>query len=244
MFNSISNNFGAGVIQFKDYQAENYIVLNAKFTYNTTSPEYRAADVLEIKVPDLMLSRSADTGVMTRFIDRREYSSSMMNYDAGTVIRSWIKDKNTICLEKFAPLERAEEIIVYIQTMYVGKHKSTNADMLRKTYVQFVQPTKYLYTNDVVCVINEHWVFLTALITSVSYAYRDLPWEATIEGLPTDFALDIPFPGGYNQGNDDMDGMAEARIENGVFTNEERVSGWGSTGHDAFIFLFAVRDGE
>ena len=244
MFNSISNNFGAGVIQFKDYQTENYIVLNAKFTYNTTSPEYQAADVLEIKVPDLMLSRSADTAVMTRFIDRRQYSSYTMNYDGGTVIRSWIKDKNTICLEKFAPLERAEEITVYIQAMYVGKHKKTNAEMLRKTYVQFVQPTKYLYTNDVVCVIDEHWVFLTALITSVSYAYRDLPWEATIEGLPTDFALDIPFPGGYNQGNDDMDGMAEARIENGVFTNEERVSGWGSTGHDAFIFLFAVRDGE
>ena len=244
MFNSISNNFGAGTIQFKDYQTENYIVLNAKFTYNTTSPEYQAAEVLEIKVPDLMLSRSADTGVMTRFIDRREYYSYTMNYDGGTVIRSWIKDKNTICLEKFAPLERAEEITVYIQAMYVGKHKRTNAEMLRKTYVQFVQPTKYLYTNDVVCVINEHWVFLTAMITGVSYAYRDLPWEATIEGLPTDFALDIPFPGGYNQGNDDMDGMAEARIENGVFTNEERVSGWGSTGHDAFIFLFAVRDTE
>ena len=244
MFNSISNNFGAGTIQFKDYQTENYIVLNAKFTYNTTSSEYQAADVLEIKVPDLMLSRSADTAVMTRFIDRRQYSSYTMNYDGGTVIRSWIKDKNTICLEKFAPLERAEEITVYIQAMYVGKHKRTNAEMLRKTYVQFVQPTKYLYTNDVVCVIDEHWVFLTALITSVSYAYRDLPWEATIEGLPTDFALDIPFPGGYNQGNDDMDGMAEARIENGVFTNQERVSGWGSTGHDAFIFLFAVRDTE
>ena len=96
MFNSISNNFGAGTIQFKDYQTENYVVLNAKFTYDTTSPEYQAADVLEIKVPDLMLSRSADTGVFTRFIDRREYSSYTMNYDGGTVIRSWIKDKNTI----------------------------------------------------------------------------------------------------------------------------------------------------
>ena len=50
MFNSISNNFGDGTIQFKDYQEENYVVLNAKFTYDTTSPEYQAADVLEIKV--------------------------------------------------------------------------------------------------------------------------------------------------------------------------------------------------
>ena len=244
MFNSISNNFGAGVIQFKDYQEENYVVLNAKFTYNTTSPEYQAADVLEIKVPDLMIERSADTGVFARFVDRQVRPTYTMNYDSGTVIRSWIKDKNTICLEKFAPLECAEEIIVYIQAMYVGKHKKTNAEMLTKTYVSFTQPTKYLYTSDVVCVITEHWVFLHAEITSVSYAYRDLPWEATIDGLPTDFALDIPFPGGYCQGHDNMDGLSEARIENGIFTNEERVSGWGSTGHDAFIFFFAVRDGE
>ena len=244
MFNSISNNFGAGVIQFKDYQEENYVVLNAKFTYDTTSPEYQAADVLEIKVPDLMIERSADTGVFARFIDRQVRPTYTMNYDSGTVIRSWIKDKNTICLEKFAPLECAEEIIVYIQAMYVGKHKKTNAEMLTKTYVSFTQPTKYLYTSDVVCVITEHWVFLHAEITSVSYAYRDLPWEATIDGLPTDFALDIPFPGGYCQGHDNMDGLSEARIENGIFTNEERVSGWGSTGHDAFIFFFAVRDGE
>ena len=36
MFTSTGNNFGAGSIQFKDYQAENYVVLNAKFTYDPT----------------------------------------------------------------------------------------------------------------------------------------------------------------------------------------------------------------
>ena len=85
MFNSISNNFGAGTIQFKDYQEENYVVLNAKFTYDTTSPEYQAADVLEIKVPDLMIDRSAATGVFARFVDRQVKPTYTMNYDSGTV---------------------------------------------------------------------------------------------------------------------------------------------------------------
>ena len=53
MFNSTGNNFGAGVIQFKDVQESNYIVLNAKFTCNPQSQEYQAADVLEIYVPTL-----------------------------------------------------------------------------------------------------------------------------------------------------------------------------------------------
>ena len=41
---------------------------------------------------------------------------------------------------------------------------------------------------------------LQNMSTGVSYAYRDQPWEATIDGLPTDFALDIPFPGGQPEG--------------------------------------------
>ena len=52
-FNSTGNNFGAGQIAFKSHQEENFVVLNAKFTYNPESPEYQAADVLEIYVPDL-----------------------------------------------------------------------------------------------------------------------------------------------------------------------------------------------
>ena len=46
MFNSISNNFGAGVISFKDVQESNYIVLNAKFTCNPPTAAYQAAAVL------------------------------------------------------------------------------------------------------------------------------------------------------------------------------------------------------
>lgn len=62
-FNSTGNNFGAGQIAFKSHQEENFVVLNAKFTYNPESPEYQAADVLEIYVPDLSIDRSAISGV-------------------------------------------------------------------------------------------------------------------------------------------------------------------------------------
>ena len=100
MFNSTGNNFGAGSIQFKDYQAENYVVLNAKFSYDPTNAAYQAADVLEIYVPDLSINRSAVAGVILTFQDRYVYSSYTWNNDGGTAIKSWIKDKNTICLEK------------------------------------------------------------------------------------------------------------------------------------------------
>ena len=70
MFNSTGNNFGAGTIQFKDYQASNYVVLNAKFSYDPTNAAYQAADVLEIYVPDLSIDRSAGAGVILTVQDR------------------------------------------------------------------------------------------------------------------------------------------------------------------------------
>ena len=53
MFNSTGNNFGAGQISFKDYQAETYVVLNSKFSFDPTNADYQACEQLEIYVPDL-----------------------------------------------------------------------------------------------------------------------------------------------------------------------------------------------
>ena len=84
MFNSTGNNFGAGSIQFKDYQAENYVVLNAKFSYDPTNAAYQGVDTLEIYVPDLSINRSAVAGAILTFQDRYVYSSYTWNNDANT----------------------------------------------------------------------------------------------------------------------------------------------------------------
>ncbi len=100
MFNSISNNFGAGQITFKDYQAPNYVVLNAKVEFDPTNSAYQACQQLEITVPDLTIDRSTIGGVFVRFIETQHYSWGDAIYDGGTVLKSWIKDKNTIVIEK------------------------------------------------------------------------------------------------------------------------------------------------
>ena len=81
MFNSTGNNFGAGQIQFKDYQAPNYVVLNAKVTFDPTNPAYQACDQLEITVPDLTIDRSTIGGVFVRFIETQSYSWGDAIYD-------------------------------------------------------------------------------------------------------------------------------------------------------------------
>ena len=62
--------------------------------------------------------------------------------------------------------------------------------------------------------------------------------------FPTDVNTDVPFLGGSNQYNPSVNGYSLAHVENGVFTCQERMSGFESTGYDPFIFAFLVRDGE
>ena len=100
MFVSTGNNFGAGQIRFKSYQAENYLVLNANFSFLTGNPDYQAAEVLEISVPTMRIDRSVEVGVFVGFRDRRQSYGSGTCYDGCTLARSWIKDSNTICIEK------------------------------------------------------------------------------------------------------------------------------------------------
>lgn len=245
MFTSTGNNFGAGSIQFKDYQAENYVVLNARFTYDPTDAKYLAADVLEIYVPDLTIERSGVAGVFMMFQDRYVYSSYTWNNDGGTVLKSWVKDKNTLCIEKLTNFDEKGPITIFIQALYTMKNLPGNTIKGTRTYIDFKQETKYLYwSSDTFCVIFEHWVFLHMQYRSCSYAYRDSPWEGTMQGFPTDVNADLPFPGGSNQYNPSVTGMSIAHIENGVFTCQERESGFSSTGYDPFIFAFLVREGD
>ncbi|MBR1501362.1 MAG: hypothetical protein IJ616_05295, partial [Bacteroidales bacterium] len=95
MFNSTGNNFGAGVIAFKDVQESNYIVLNAKFTCSPQGTEYQAAEVLEIKVPALSIVRSTIAGVVARYKERGTSYGYPYVRDGGTVLKSWVKDANT-----------------------------------------------------------------------------------------------------------------------------------------------------
>ena len=89
-FNSTGNNFGAGQIAFKSHQEQNFVVLNAKFTYNPENADYQAADVLEIYVPDLSIDRSAISGVFLRFRDVRDSYGYTWDNSGGTVIKSWV----------------------------------------------------------------------------------------------------------------------------------------------------------
>ncbi len=247
MFNSISNNFGAGVIQFKDVQEEDYIVLNAKFTYRPSDEAYRAASVLEITVPALTIGRSTETGVVVRFKKTVTSYGSTSRYDGGTFAKSWVKDAQTLCIEKLAVLEEHEEVIVYIQALYCQLGRNANATKSLKKSVTLTSDGSYLYFGyDTFCVLTDRWVFLHLMFSGCTYAKQKADWEAVMGNFPEDVAADVPVIAAYNYQYPLLGGITESRIEEGYWTlpAEERGVGFFNTGSDVFQYAFLVRDSE
>lgn len=157
MFNSISNNFGAGQIQFKDFLAPNYVVLNAKVTFDPTNAAYQACDQLEITVPDLTIDRSTIGGVFVRFIETQSYSWGDAIYDGGTVLKSWIKDKNTIVVEKQPWFDQNGPLTLYFVTMYAQLNQGANAIKGTKQRLTVTTEGNYLrFSSDTFVVVFDH----------------------------------------------------------------------------------------
>lgn len=249
MFYSTGNNFGAGVIRFKDVQEKDYVVLNAVFSYDTENADYLAADVLEISVPTLSIGRSTVSGVAVTFRDRPFSYGSTSKYDGGTFAKSWIKDANTLCIEKLAALEGTGEVTVYIQTLYAQLARPSNAVKSVKRDLNMKCEGNYLSfnTTDSFVVVKERWVFFHLLeVKSSVYAYEKLDWEAWFRNLPEDVTAEIPIFSADNYGHPEMGGFSKSRIEEGFWTlpAEDRAFGFSNSSADVFSFAFLVRDSE
>lgn len=99
MITATGNNFGAYTIQLKDYQSDKIIILNGRVVLDPTNEDYIAAKQLEIYVPDLSIPKSTTTAV---FQQGMSWSRPMV-----TALKSWIKNKNTIVVEKPIVLKSA-----------------------------------------------------------------------------------------------------------------------------------------
>lgn len=243
MFNSTGNNFGTGTIQFKDYQCDAFVILNSKFTIDTTDDAYQAAQQLEIYVPELSISRSVDVPVVARFTDRRTVSGETQNWDGGTVLHSQIANKNTLVIEKLPALEGKGVITIYIQAMYATLGQSSNSSMAEKLMVSIQQAEQVVWMTDTsFCVVYDGWAYLVMGFSNCQYAQRQTPWEGTLVNVPTDITADVAFIGGRNTYNPNFTGVSEAHIEGGVFTMPERMYNFTEGSPKPYIHAFLVRN--
>ena len=230
------NNFGCSAIEIKDYQSEKVVVLNSKFTIDPKNEAYRNASVLEIYVPDLSFGKSSNSSCFMRSEQLMWPDQSYRKtYGVGTVLRTWIKDKNTICIEKLPIYDELESIDIILATLYVQKGKRTPIEKSKVTKLNFVYQNYDMYESDVICVVEEGWCFLTASFSDNGYNYMNDDFIITLEGFPTDVNIDIYISGFPHQADVPGGGTYLGRLENGVITIPKPSASNSGTGYEPFI---------
>lgn len=238
MIQSISNNFGCDPIQIKDYQDSEMVILNTKFTFDPTNADYLAADVLEIKVPDLSIPKSAVAfAYQTSFKEVPNFRS----FNLAMVVRSWIKDKNTICIEKFPIFDELEDVTIWIMTMYavLGRRGELQPYDPTEVTCDVVTPTE-LVASEVACVVKPGWVFFHMYFKDAKVTDQ-APITVNLEGFPDDVDFDVPLIGGNQFSGYNGCLYAPGTVSNGVFHVEKADSLMRDTGEDPFVMFYYVR---
>lgn len=237
MFKSIGSNFGAPEITFQDYQNEHEIVLNAVFTYDSTGDNYRNASVLEIYVPDLSLAKSAVAGVF--------FAAMVQGNWIGSTLKCWIKDKNTLCVEKPTPWDEYAEHKIWFCTMFCvrGVHGHV-VDTVQRSGVSLRQSQSIGYISNAVYLETENWIFL-------SYKQGTIGWGVTLETVdeitnyvdfPADIDLIVPYPTGKFRGQVPGCNIIDATFKDSKLTVTGIPDGLTyGTGYEPFFYAFMVR---
>lgn len=196
MIQSIGNNFGhTEPINFKDFQSDTIVILNAVLVIDTTKEEYQNAELLEIHVPALSIERSVPTALVLKSTHAKGY---------GTILRTWIKDASTIAIEKLPDWDAYGPLTLYFATAYVtlqSREDNVSNNDLRSmpTITQGAGQQKARYIR---AVTTEHWYYLYINFNKFIGENDEItsPIQCTIEGIPDDARAEIPLISSYGYG--------------------------------------------
>ena len=209
MITCTKNNFGCGPIEFRDYQSDRLCVLNGKFVIDTASEEYKAAERLEIKLPDAFrMKRSAvSTAILISSSEKTR----------GTVLRCRI-DKGFLCIEKLTYWDEEGPLTIIVAAGFtvLGWHgQFTNTEYKSATFGPGIKASSNRL------VIKDDFVYASIVCSTFPSSNGGYgPFSIKINELPEDVDAIVPVSlqsGTFTKGQIGT-WLGEARIQGGYIS--------------------------
>ncbi len=240
MITSIANNIGIDQVSFKDYQTEKLTILNGKFTVDSTSAAWKAANEIVFSFESLTMAKPAISAVyMIDTQPRDQYDKAKR----GTILKSWIKN-NKLHIEKVDYFDDYGPITIAVANAY-----ATGAQRTQVTKDGYVttdlanQPTGTRLDRGCL-MVKDHYIFCQMMFKQF-YGIDETTEQAfDITNMPTD--VDVYLPIAYSNSYIDNRGapLSLAHLSDGhlTCTNPEDIGFVANSG--TFFQFFAVRDVE
>ena len=185
MMISTGNNFGAGHIEFKEFVSENMVILNGRFSFDHTAAEYINAKVLEIYVPELPMKRSLETAVFMVF----DNQIGRM----GTIVKSWIKNKTTICLEKYDVNDRFNNREFWFTCAYLPMGQRNTFEVEGQVDMHLENRPWNLREELACSIVRDKWAYVCFVIEGFYKIDQDTSFSIDLTNFPTDIVGEVPY---------------------------------------------------
>lgn len=108
----------------------------------------------------------------------------------GTILKAWVKDKNTICIEPYRIFDTVGELTILFSTAFVTKGQHRKLEMGETLRPTIVDPAgkcslDFSYYQHLKISPNG-WTYVSLLFEKFQASAPDTPFEITISGLPED----------------------------------------------------------
>lgn len=178
MITATGNNFGASEIVLNDFQRDHIIIFNGDVSFDPSNEMYRKADVLEIYFPDLTLNKSSIAGILMH--------GSASPRPRGTCVKTWIKDCNTVCVEKVTAWDDEEQITLSFSCAYVpkGQHRAFEPMDWMKVGLQNVVGT--VSTGQTYWTMCDDWAWIALTFNKLQQVDKDTYISFDVKDFPED----------------------------------------------------------
>lgn len=187
-----ATNFGLAPsdIQIKEYRSANLLVLDGEFIVDTSAEEYSGIRPMQLSVADLPFSKSRPgTALVTVLSEGVKYA---------TITKVWVKDKNTICIDKILPYKSAGSYKVKINTMLIPE-RITGEVALHQRTGHTPRVTKGEAVGlEIFTIQSDDWFILTLKATSLTFDTDSQTVEISVPDLAENASSSFPVL--YNEG--------------------------------------------
>ena len=233
MIIATGNNFGAGQIEFKEYLSDNMIILNGRFSFDYTKEEYLNADVLEIYVPELPMKRSLETAVFLTY----ENTYGRM----GTIVKSWIKNKTTICLENLEINSKYGSREFWFMCAYLPKGQRNTFEVEGQIDLHLDNFPWNLREEYACSIVREKWAYLCFVIEGFYAAEANTPFSVNLANFPTDIVSEVPYVAQTTNKSGFGSHVMSSTVSEGKFNNPGCSEQFLKDASSSFVKVFIVR---